>query len=707
VLANVVRHDPSPDAIDVYWEGYKKANPIARFGANLLGAVVHAGDPPEFKDSELAKAPSADSDEAVRGQFLTRLDEIRKAISLTEHHLLDGDLEYLLGLGSLRQIVQGELAKAAPGNEQLAQRLAELLKQYEIKQLVETVGTVAIQVAGLFVPGGQFISAAIGMGQAVASFDAAAEQWSVSRATVDPSQALVDQQEAEKRAMLETINLAMSAVALVVEFKAVTAEGHLPQVPEGTPDAPKPTTPGGTPTTAAPDAAKPPGVLDDFQRGLKKLTGTLGPTVLDDASKTAKMAKDAEGLVARWTSLTSAADRAEQLALPIVNERFAEAGLTKASITTTGGYVCFFNREKWMITLGTGYLDGDLNPAKLDALVNMLGHEARHGEQDWFAARYWFTENPGKSLTELSTDLHGMDPGALQRVMQLGPLDKAGADYGLGKEMFDTVHSAAGWARTQQVYRDVRPLLEAQSAVDGAANALQRARAVVPADPNLVAQAETELRNAQAAQASAVSSAGGPAAADKVIKDYHGLANEVDAYKVGPDISARVRQSLVQSLGAKVSTDQGELNLALSRLEELMTPGAGWSADQLHTFQRQWAEDVDSAAQALSTSQARLTSAAKPDEIAALGLVGTPKERLARAVSWADQRVAEANRGLEQATTAYAGHGPDVAGQLPRFKLPGEKATEAQVKALFDANDELTRALHVQQTLTQARAAVP
>ncbi len=718
VLANTARIEPTPDAIDYYWEAYKKVNPLARIGGGILSAVVHHGDPPELKDSELAKGASAESDELVRQQFLTKLDDIRKAINLTEHHVLSGDLEYLLGLSSLRQIAIADMGKVAPANAALKTKLDELLKKYEIKKIVETVGTIAVQIAGLFVPGGQFISAAIGMAQAVNSFDNALEQWSVSKAAVDPATALVDQQEAQKAMIMESINLGMSAVALAVEVEAVSKGKSLaPHDPAGT-GGPHDPAPGGAGAGGAKDPhppggsgdaagdAKQAGMAEDFLRKLKQKTTGLGPTVLDDTSAVGKMAKSADGLVGKWAAASTPLERA-QLALPIVNERFATAGIRQCTVDTVAGGVCWFDEKTWKLTLGLDYLSGDLNPAKLDALVNMTVHEARHGEQTYAAARYFLAEHPNASPAELSAAMNGLHMDTATWIKNSGKLDKLSAEYQFGKDMFEARYSAAGLANQNKVLSEVRPVLEAMSRRSAAQTALKEAMALTPPNPSAVAHANAEMHLAEQRWAQVERAAGGPNGAKAKMDAYYGLKTEADAYKVGPEMAKQIRGSLAKMMAERITNADMALSEAVARFEELKLPPGGWSTEQIDAYRLTYANDVAKQAELSAASRKSLSQVAQGPDVAGVGLKAPPKDRIAAASAWADANVSKADKAVAAADNAVGHHAPTAPGELPRFKLPGEGASDAQVKTLFDAVDQQERAKKIKAAIDRAKVSLP
>ncbi len=716
VLANTARIEPTPDAIDYYWDAYKKVNPLARIGGGILSSVVHYGDPPELKESELAKGASADSDEAVRQQFLVKLDDIRKAINLTEHHVLSGDIEYLLGLSSLRQIAIADMGKVAPANAALKTKLDELLKKYEIKKIVETVGTIAVQIAGLFVPGGQFISAAIGMAQAVNSFDNALEQWSVSKAAVDPATALVDQQEAQKAMIMESINLGMSAVALAVEVEAV-AKGkslaphdpagtgpHDPAPGGGTGGAKDPHAPGGG-GDAAGDAQQA-GMVDDFMKKLKGAGRKGTPTVLDDASAVGKMAKNTDAMVAKWATEVNVVERAK-MALPVVNERFAAAGIRQCGIDVIPGGVCLFNERTWMISLGADYLTGDMNALKLNNLLNLTVHEARHGEQSWSAARYFLSQNPNATAAEMSAALGGMEIGTCNWVKSAGVLDKSSAEFKFGKEMFEARFTAAGRAASNKALSEVKPVLDASGRRYAAAQALDHASKLNPANPQALAQANAEMQAANANYAAMEKAVGGPKAVEDRMKAYHALPTEADAYRVGPQMAGEIQVKLGQMMAERIAAADEAFAVAASRFEEMKIAPGGWSAEQIDAYRLGYAQDMARQAELSATSRKGLQQVAEGPQAAALKVSAPPNQRLAAASTWADANAAKADAAAARAEHVADSVAPSAPGKLPQFKQPGELASPEQVKAHFTALQEQERARAIKAAIDKAKVSFP
>ena len=81
-----------------------------------------------------------------------------------------------------------------------------------------------------------------------------------------------------------------------------------------------------------------------------------------------------------------------------------------------------------------------------------------------------------------------------------------------------------------------------------------------------------------------------------------------------------------------------------------------------------------------------LSQVAQGPDVAGVGLKAPPKDRIAAASAWADANAGKADKAV--AGNAVGHRAPTAPGELPRFKLPGERASDAQVKTLFDALDQ-------------------
>ena len=203
----------------------------------LLGSMVERQDPkqrfegnvaPDFNPSVptikknnpydrslLAGPASAENDEKIRQDFLTKLDAARKAIRAARSDVVQGESDFLLSLTTLRQRVEIDLGGLTGKNKGLAEKLKLMTQNKEASDKIYETGTLAIQAALLFVPGGQFLSAAAGF-VLTAQMNARLQVWNASNATLDPARGLTDQQEAETAALNATFRLAVDVVLLAV-----------------------------------------------------------------------------------------------------------------------------------------------------------------------------------------------------------------------------------------------------------------------------------------------------------------------------------------------------------------------------------------------------------------------------------------------------------------------------------------------------------
>jgi hypothetical protein len=168
----------------------------------------------EYDRSLLAKPPTPENDEAIRAEFLKKLDAIHKAIHDARAQVLEGDIDFLLGLDTLRQRVKLDLGRVKGKNEGLGKQLDKMLVDKQIKDEIKTVGEFAIQIGLLFVPGGQVISAVAGFALAANELDTKLKTWDMSKAGTDPSRALADSQAADEALLNSTLKMAIQAVLL-------------------------------------------------------------------------------------------------------------------------------------------------------------------------------------------------------------------------------------------------------------------------------------------------------------------------------------------------------------------------------------------------------------------------------------------------------------------------------------------------------------
>lgn len=182
------------------------------YGRPLDPSVPQVYNNNPYKDSLLAKDATPENDEAIRAEFEKKLDAIRDAIRKTRAEVTGGDSDFLLGLGGLRLRVAADLDRMGDQNQGLKAKLDELLKAKAIKDQVVDIAGMAIQIGLLFVPGGQFLSAATGFAMAANEMNQGLKQWTASQASVTPGSSLADQQAAQDALFSATLQLAVSAI---------------------------------------------------------------------------------------------------------------------------------------------------------------------------------------------------------------------------------------------------------------------------------------------------------------------------------------------------------------------------------------------------------------------------------------------------------------------------------------------------------------
>ncbi len=173
---------------------------------------------PDWKDSELSKTQSVESDNKVAEQFRAKLDDVQRAISITYGRAVSEDIGFLLGMGGLRKRVDADFKRLGAENAEVKQAWSSMCTEHELKEAAIEVGKMVLQIGALFVPGGQFLSAAMGLGFQMQAMDKHLDQWDASKAAVDPAAALVDQQEIVSTLLFDSINLAISAVDMTVNL---------------------------------------------------------------------------------------------------------------------------------------------------------------------------------------------------------------------------------------------------------------------------------------------------------------------------------------------------------------------------------------------------------------------------------------------------------------------------------------------------------
>ena len=196
------------------------ANPIVGL-KNLAGNqavrefVLNTPRTPQGKNqvdaSAFGEPQSAQSDEKMREQFQKKLDVAMQAVRKARAEIVHGDLDMLMSLSGLRVQVAADVAN----NPSLKAKLEEMLAKHEIKETTWTILETVVQVGALFLPGGAFISAAIGMATAVRDFGKDLAKWDIAQAgQIDPSSALVSTQEVEASLVADTLMIALQALDL-------------------------------------------------------------------------------------------------------------------------------------------------------------------------------------------------------------------------------------------------------------------------------------------------------------------------------------------------------------------------------------------------------------------------------------------------------------------------------------------------------------
>ncbi len=282
LLASMVYHEQTPSSVSDWaaklgWE-HSTVRKVAQALTWPLSAIVDAiadsgHGAPSWKDSELNKSSSAESDTKVAQEFRTKLDGVQQAISRTIARVAGGDVDYLLELSGLRSRVQADVDRLGPENQAVKDKYKEMLATHEMKEEALSVAGTIVQIGALFLPGGQFISAAHRHGHGYEPMDQHLNQLDASKAAVDPATALADQQQAVQALLTDTLNIALQAIDLAVGVKAGLDDleaGRVPKGPEDTPGVPK-----------DPNAPVPPGGKEPItvQFGSRKYTWVEGKGV--------------------------------------------------------------------------------------------------------------------------------------------------------------------------------------------------------------------------------------------------------------------------------------------------------------------------------------------------------------------------------------------------------------------------------------------
>ncbi|HET6953486.1 MAG TPA: hypothetical protein VFI47_24120 [Acidimicrobiales bacterium] len=266
LLASLVFHAPGPRTAGDWSAKLGWERSAVRRGIRAVAWPIAAASDwlekdlqgaPSWKDSELSKASSEAGDRKVAAEFLRKLDAVNQAISRTVGSVVGGDVDDLLSMGGLRSRVEADIGRLGPENQAVKDKFRELVLDKALKDAVVEIGGTVVSVAALCLPGGQFISAAIGMGMAMQTMSGHLGQLDAGQAAVDPAHALVDQQELAKQLLFDTLAVALSAAEVAAEVKGAmdaVEQGGVRQAAGGTPDAPLVPPGAGAPGRTVPDA---------------------------------------------------------------------------------------------------------------------------------------------------------------------------------------------------------------------------------------------------------------------------------------------------------------------------------------------------------------------------------------------------------------------------------------------------------------------
>jgi hypothetical protein len=541
MLATLVRREETPSdaagwAAKLGYERFEKTwiEPALGPGAKLLswawGKFTTAGLPPTWDDSPLAKAKSeatAEDNEKIVADFRTKLDKIHRAIAETRGKVT-GDLDFVLGMSSLRSRVKADIAHIDPRNQSLREAMDKLLLEHDIEETAIKVAETVIQIAALFLPGGQFISAAIGFAVQAKEMDKHLDAWMASQATVDPAKALVDQQQAESALLTDTIMMAAQAVDLAISvrggFEALEAgrvpKGEVPEKPAG---------------PEVPDVAK---SGEDRTRKAR---------ALEDPEQMKKFATEAPALQAAWQGYKTPQERGHAL-LNMVNERLESAGIPKVNFALgdARGGGGLFDHESWTIVLDQKYLAKEtLTTKDLTWMIEASYHEARHAEQFFMMARR--EAGMGKSAEQLMKEVKDgglaiADPkvanaAVAQKLAVDSPEALQAAEwyesiYGAGREARQKLLKDMDLARKEVRLREIE--LE------------QLNRRVPPPSFDELEEAKKELAEAEGR-------------AEPLIDAYKKLPEEADAYRVGEEAAKAYRQYLQDLTDQRIQELRKEL----------------------------------------------------------------------------------------------------------------------------------------------------
>lgn len=519
LLSSMVYHERTPTttkdwAAKLGWER-STTRTVLRAVTWPLSAIVDKVEKsalpgPSFKESELSKAPSEESDKKVADEFRRKLDGVQQAISKTFAKATEGDVDYLLGLSGLRSRVQADINNLGPQNQPVKDKYKEMLASHEMREQLEDIAGTAVSIGALFLPGGQFISAAIGLGMQMRSMSKHMDQWEAGQAAVDPTKALADQQASAKALLLDTIMLAIQAADLAVSVKGALDDLAAGRTPKDFKDEPKTTNepPGAVPKAAGDPAA--PGGLKGDMPGTLNMPATA--TGLADPAVMSKYGAAMKKLESEWAGLAQP-ERLQRVSAG-VNQGLVERNIPSVHVVenpkVNGAQ---FNFNTWTVEIGSSALKG-ANPEVFADMMNKAYHEARHAEQWYLMAR--LEAGKGTKAADIGTKMGIKDPFVLENAVK-NPLTKADKEFTAANQWWESVYGSGANARNQLLGVD----LPAASKKYGAAEQLYiktRSDTTIPHvdrmknyNDYLTARQEWE----------------------KLYREYRALPEEVDAWGVG------------------------------------------------------------------------------------------------------------------------------------------------------------------------------
>jgi hypothetical protein len=161
-------------------------------------------------------------DEELRKEFFEKVVGVETAVRAAMAKVLGEGQYFLYGMAPLRTMVLADLA----GNPELKAKAEEILKSHDTWSLVWNILGAAIEFGLMFVPGiGSLLSAAAGVITSSAQLELSMQDWNYSKAAIDPTKALVDQQEASDTLFWDTVFMAAAAADFGAEIAGSLAKG--------------------------------------------------------------------------------------------------------------------------------------------------------------------------------------------------------------------------------------------------------------------------------------------------------------------------------------------------------------------------------------------------------------------------------------------------------------------------------------------------